>query len=612
VAIRRDAPKVAKTQQVPQKVPAAPDQAVALRGLTDLIDRALVDGNFSQSESRKLDQALAASPGLREQVAAHLKAALEKRNADGAPISISEMALSQVSRSLGVDFKELFFRRQQASHAVDHEVAGGLEKTAKTISDEHSAEKHKAASETRLQNQKAILDGKRGVVDRPIGGVKGAAYDAGLAVIDSAEKRLDAALPEEAKAAKDAVREPIVRTSSAVVHEVMKNPETMKSLGDVAGAFGTPGFKDALGNAATHLGGDIDAVLNVTAVNTEAVEAFASGAKTGVEKVVALSKGTSLEASVAKHAAKASEGITSVAGKLTQGAKVAEGAADAAKVAGTAATAGKAAQAAGTAAKTAQLAGSAAAETAQVAGAAGAAGKVAGQSVPVVGQALGVVMCTLSAAEFVGDCAHKPRDWKRIGASFLNTVGQVTGIFIPFVGAVSTGAKFAADAAMNAHDKKQGKEPHHGLNLGEITPHVTSATAVASEFLEGMGHGEAGTKIRAYSQKLEVLGQKGLTTSELAQLAPAEREALMQTLAACQGQAEKLAEEEKGTPREATARLMGEAFRGLMSAFTKAKNVDLAENPDAERKKAVGQAMESVGKAAAAKAILDEAEKQAS
>lgn len=599
------APKIAKDQKVSDvaaaRAEAVAAEAQALRALTDLVDRALVDGNLSQGESKKLDAALAQHPKLKAAVADHLTQALEKAAGEGKQVSISEMALSQVSRSLGVDFKELFFRRQARSQTVDHDVAGGLEKTAKSMADEHSAEKHKAASDARLQSQKAILDSKRGVVDRPVGGSKGAAWDAAQVLAQDlasrAEGKLDEKLSVEAKAAKDVLREPLVRTGNAVMTEVMKNPDTMKALGDVGQAIGTPAWKEALSAACSNVGKDIVSATNMTAVNTEAVQAFVSGAASGATRLTKLAQGLNnpaLEAAVAKHAPKAAEGIAAVGAKLTQGA----------------ATAGKtvaqtATQTAGAAAATSQ----AAAGTAQAAGAtAQTAAQTGAQATPVVGQALGVVTTGLAAAEFVGQCGHKPRDWKRIMSAGLNVVGQAVGIFLPFVGAATTATKLAADAAMNANDRKHGRETAPGFSLGDVAPHLTNASGLAATFLEGAGHGEAAGKIKAYSSKLELLAHKGLSSTELASLPAAEREALMQTLAACQGETEKLAAEAKGTPHEAAALLLGEAYRGLLGVWRKSKNVDGAENPEAERKKVAGEAMEAAAKAATASAIVDAAD----
>lgn len=591
------APKIAKDQKVSDvagaRAEAVAAEAQALRALTDLVDRALGDGNLSQGESKKLDAALAQHPKLKAAVADHLTQALEKAAGEGKQISISEMALSQVSRSLGVDFKELFFRRQARSQTVDHDVAGGLEKTAKSVADEHSADKHKAASDARLQSQKAILDSKRGVVDRPVGGSKGAAWDAAQVLAQDlamrAEGKLDEKLSVEAKAAKDVLREPLVRTGNAVMTEVMKNPDTMKALGDVSQAIGTPAWKEALSAACGSVGRDIVSATSMTAVNTEAVQAFVTGATAGADKLTKLAKGLNnpaLEAAVAKHAPKAAQGIANVGAKLTQGA---------------AATG----QAAAQAAEVASTATQAAAGTAQVAGAAAQTGA---QATPVVGQALGVVTTGLAAAEFVGQCGHKPRDWKRIMSAGLNVVGQAVGIFLPFVGAATTATKLATDAALNANDRKHGRESAPGFSLGDVAPHLTSASGLAATFLEGAGHGEAAGKIKGYSAKLEVLAQKGLSSTELASLPAAEREALLQTLAACQGETEKLAAEAKGTPHEAAALLLGEAYRGLLGVWRKSKNVDGAENPEAERKKVAGEAMEAAAKAATASAIVDAAD----
>ena len=592
MAIRKsiEAPKVAPLQQ---KTAVEPAPQVQLADLTQLVDAALADGNFSQSEAKKLEAGIKAAPQLKNDVAEHLAKALGDPASGGTATSISETALSKLSQTLGVDFAPLFFRRQAQSKVVDHEVGAGLAKTTKSTADDLDAGKHREASETRLSNQKAILDGAKGVEGRPIGGLKGAAYDAAQHYATVLENKVDQKLNPETKAFKDSVRDPIVKTCGQCMSEISRNPESMKALGDVANSFGTEAFKETVTKAATSVGGDIVSATKMAEVNVEAVNGAIGGITSAASRVVDLAKGTRFEKHVVEHAPNLVKNVTALGAKLTGGVKVVEGAADVAKVATVATEGAKVAQAAGT--------------TAQVA--AGGA-KAAGQSVPVLGQALGVVTTGLSAAEFIGNCAHKPRDWKRIVSAGLNTIGQAVGIFIPFVGAASTVAKLGSDAAMNAHDKKLGKEEHKAFGAGDLAPSLASMTSVASPFLESAGYGDAADKLKGLHAKVDHLAKSGVTSQDLAAMTPAEREAMVATLMACQAESAKLETEAKGTPHEPAMRALGEAFKTLVGVWRKSKNVDMAEDPDAERKKLAGEAMEAAAKGTAASTIVDEAERK--
>lgn len=589
--------KVPKTQEISRQAPPAPSGAKALQGLRDLVDRALKDGNFSESELNALVAGIRANPGLQGQVVDHLKAALEKAAADNSPVAISEKALSKVSQTLGVDFKALFFRRQATSRKVDHDVAGGLEKQAMTVADEHSVEKHKAASDTRLATQRAILDSKKGVVGRPIGGSKGAAYDAALVLAKSAEEKLDAKLAEkwpETKAAKDVLREPLVRTANAVIVEAGKNPETMKSISDAVGALGQEGFKEALGSAASQVGKHIVAVTGMNVVNGDALASVLSGTTVAVDKGVKLAKSLNnptLEAGVRKLAPKVTESMASIGAKL----------AASSKVVGTAANTASAA-------KTAAQVGTAAAETAQVAGAGA---KAAGQAVPIVSTGLGVVSTGMAAAEVAHRWKQEPRSLLRVAVAGVNTLLQGLGVVVPFVGAASTLGKHAIDKALDARDKKNGVEVTGGFQLADATPHLNNASALAGLFLDSAGHGDISQKLRVVTDQVNVLADKGVTSEGLAALSAAEREALMQQLGSAHGYMEQAAVEAKGKPEGAAAVLAGEGMRTIVSVLRKLKNVDKAEDPEAERKKLLGEAMEAAGKATAAQAILAGAEEKA-
>jgi hypothetical protein len=566
VTIRKsvDAPKVAQRQQKQ----ATPAPAVQLADLTKQVDAALVDGIFSQAEAKRLADGISAAPALKAEVAQHLKNELERLAADGKAISITEVALSKLGGTLGVDLKDLFFRRQAHSTVADHDVGAGLAKQGKSTADEHDAAKHREASEMRLSNHKALLDGAKGVEGRPIGGLKGAAYDAAAHYAGILEGKVDERLGPETKAFKDSVRDPIVKTAGQCVTEISRNPDTMKALGDVAGAFGTDAFKATLTNAASSIGSDIVNATKLTEVNVDAVNGAIGGITNATQRLVDLSKGTRFEATIAEHAPHLVKNVGSMGAKLTGGAGAVEGAA----VAGTKAT---------------------------------------GQSVPVLGQALGVVTTGLAAAEFCGHCTHKPRSWKRIASAGLNIVGQAVGIFVPFVGATTTVAKLGGDAAMNAYDKKHGVEPPKTWSAGEIAPTLGSATSMAAPFLESAGYGDAAAKLKGLHAKVDHLAQKGITSQDLAQMPAAERDAMVSTLMACQSEAEKLTGEAKGTPHEPAMRLLGEAFKGLVGAWRKSKNIDTsatAADVAAEKKKLAGEAMEAAAKATTASAIIDTVE----
>ena len=515
MAIRTEnKPKITKQGVVTEQSPG-PVAADPLPALKAQIDRALKDGNFSQKESRDLEAALQANPAHKGAVTDYLKDELSKRVAAGKPIGISEMALSTLGKSVGIDLKELFFRRQAQSTVVDHDVAQGLQKTAKSTADEHSAELHKAGSDARLDKQKQILDGKNGVVDRPVGGVKGAAYDAAGDLAAHLEGKLDGKLGVEALEAKKVLREPLIKTGTAIVAE-MKKGDTLKKLGDVTAQIGKPGFTEALSTAAGHMSADIVNATNMTAVNVDAVNGAINGVKGAVTALTGFAKGTKLEPLVAQTAPKVLKAFVDVGGKLTAGAKVAEGASVVAK-----------------GAQVAEIA----AEGAQVAGAGA---KAAGQSVPIVGQVLGVVTTGLAVAELIGHCRHKPRDGKRIIAAGANVVGQVVGIFIPFVGAATTVGKLASDAAMNANDKKHGKETAH-VGIKDLAPLVSDTASLVSPFIEGAG-GDP-TAINRYAAQIQTLADNGLTSADVAAMSPAQREAMVQMVGAAGAEMHMVADE---------------------------------------------------------------------
>ena len=52
-------------------------------------------------------------------------------------------------------------------------------------------------------------------------------------------------------------------------------------------------------------------------------------------------------------------------------------------------------------------------------------------------------------------------------------------------------------------------------------------------------------------------------------------------------------------------RALGEAFKGILSAWRKSKNVDMAEDPAAEKQKLAGEAMEAAAKATTAETLLN-------
>lgn len=595
MAIRKtvDAPKVAPLQQKPVET-AAPE--VQLKDLTQQVDEALKNGIFSEAEARKLADGIKLAPQHKAALEDHLRKAVGDA---GRPITITDDALAKLSGALGADFKGLFGTRQARSEVVTHEVAGGLEKQAKTTADQHDVGKHREASETRLSNQKALRDSHDGVKGRPIGGLKGAAYDAGMEYVGVLEGKLDEKLSPEAKAFKDQVRDPIVKTCGQCVTEISKNPETMKALGELGTSITQGGFKEALTTAASKVGGDIVTATKLTEVNVDAVNAAVNSGSAAIQRLVDLTKNTGVGKTLAEKAPGATKALVDLGAKVTGGAKVAEAATTATNVARAATNVAKGAQVAGNVANVAKGA-QAATTTAQVAGGAAKAGA---QAVPGLNVAVGCVTTGLSATEFVGHCAHKPRDWKRITLSGLATVGQAAGIIVPFLGAATTVLKLAGDAALNANDKKHGKETAKAWSAGDIAPSVANVTSFAAPFLESAGYGDASTKLKNVNAKVEHLAKNGGSAADFNALPQAEREAMVSTLMACQAESLKLADEAKGTKHEASMRLLGEAFQSILSAWRKSKNVDTAEDPAAEKKKLVGEAMEATAKATTAQAL---------
>lgn len=595
---------VAKTRE---KVPATEARPqVQLKDLTAQVDAALTNKIFSEDEAKRLADALQGAPEHQAAVAEHLKQRLEA--GEKGAITITDSALSKLSGTLGVDFKGLFGTRQAQSAVATHEVGAGLEKQAKTTADEHDAGKHRDASETRLANQKALRDSHDGVKGRPIGGLKGAAYDAALQYAPVLEGKIDEKLSPEAKAFKDQVREPLVKSCGQCVTEITRNPETMKSLGDVAASITSGGFKEALTTAASNVGQDIVAATKLTEVNVDAVNAAVNGVTSATQRLVDVTKGTKIGGVLAEKSPGLVKSFTEMGAKLTGGAKVAG---DAVKGAEVVADVAKGAKVAGDVAKVANVAkGAQAVSTgaqavttgAQVAGAGAKAGA---QAVPGLNVAVGCVTTGLAATEFIGQCAHKPRDWKRIALSGASVVGQAVGIFIPFVGAATTVAKLGGDAALNANDKKHGKETAKTWNAGDIAPSVSQATSFAAPFLESAGYGDAAAKLKNVNAKVEHLAKHGATAAEFNALPQAEREAMVSTLMAAQAESEKLAEEAKGTKHEPAMRLLGESFKGILAAWRKSKNVDMAEDPAAEKQKLHGEAMEAAAKATTAQAMVD-------
>ncbi len=593
--------KVAKTHEKAPATEARPQ--VPLKDLTAQVDAALKNGIFSEEEGKKIGDALKLAPEHKAAVAAHLQQALEK--GEKGATSILDTTLAKLSGTLGADFKGLFNIRQSQSTMATHELGVGLEKQAMSSADAHDADKHRETAQKNLDKQKAVRDSHDGAKGRPIGGIKGAAYDAAMQYAPVLEGKIDEKLSPEGKAFKDQVRDPLVKTCGQCVTEISRNPETMKSLGEIGTAIAQGGLKEALTSAASNVGMDIVNATKLAEVNGEAVSATVSGLTSATQRLVDLTKNTKVGAVLAEKAPGFTKTVADLGAKLTGGAKVASDAlkgaevvADVAQGAKVATDVAKGAQVVGTVAKGAQ----AVSTGAQVAGATAKAGA---QAVPGLNVALGCVATGLSTAEFVGQCAHKPRDWKRIALSGAAVIGQAVGIFIPFVGAATTVAKLGGDAALNANDKKHGKETATTWNAGDIAPSVAQATSFAAPFLESAGYGDAASKLKNVNAKVEHLAKHGATAAEFNALPQAEREAMVSTLMAAQAESEKLAEEAKGTKHEPAMRLLGEAFRGILSAWRKSKNVETSEDPNAEKQKLHAEAMEAAAKATTAQAMVD-------
>lgn len=591
-------PKVAPTQQ--KSLVAEERPKVQLQELTAQVDAALKNGIFSEDEAKKLGDALKGAPEHKAAVTAHLKAALE--GGEKGATTITDAALSKLSVTLGADFKGLFGTRQAQSTVATHDLGVGMEKQAKSTADEHDVGKHRDTAQHNLDKQKAVRDSHDGVKGRPIGGLKGAAYDAAMHYAPIVEGKLDEKLPPEAKAFKDQVRDPLVKTCGQCVNEMSRNPDTMKSLGDLAGSITSGGFKDALTTAASNVGQDIVSATKLTEVNADAVNATVSGVSSAAQRLVDLTKGTKVGGVLAEKSPGVVKAFTDLGAKVTGGAKAASAAVKGAEVV---ADVAKGAQVAGNVAKGAQAVSTGAQAVTTGAQVAGAGAKAGAQAVPGLNVAVGCVTTGLAATEFIGQCAHKPRDWKRIAMSGASVIGQAVGIFIPFVGAATTVAKLGGDAALNAHDKKHGKETAQTWNVGDIAPSVAHATSFATPFLESAGYGDAAGKLKNVNAKVEHLAKHGATAAEFNALPQAEREAMVSTLMAAQAESEKLAEEAKGTQHEPAMRLLGEAFKGILGAWRKSKNVEMAEDPAAEKQKLHGEAMEAAAKATTAQAMVD-------
>ncbi len=563
---------------------------------------------LSQNETNKLAESLKDAPeAAKQQIAYALLAELDAAAKRGAPIAISTIALSKLTDTLGVEFKDLlknaFFDRQAASSKVEHTVTQGLESTTtQTAQTTHDAAANKGVSDNRLKSQTAVRDAlastKAGTKLRPVGlGSDAAAYDAGLALMAHFDQRLDAKLSPELKALKHSMAPELEKLGTAVVRDIKSNPETMKRLAALRGSIGTDGFRAALKEALSGTFGSVDNALKLTRGDPTAVNGFMAAAERGFVALSKATDGTSLGKVVAERGRGALDATGKLASRLTGAIQAGDGLAttvDAAKVGADVAKA--AVDVAKTTADVANTGIAVAEAGAGAASAAAAGGKAAGQAVPGLNVLLGVFSSGLALAELIGECRHKPKSAARLAAAGTNLVAQVVGVFIPGVGAVASIAKLGADATIGANEKKKGIEHAPKNPLSDVKEHSKTAAGFLATFADHAGYSDLAERTRQVAHGVDVLSEKDF--HELRGMSAAQREALFQTVAAGKAEVDTVAQEEanKESPTHAVATLLGKAFSTLMGALRKAKN------PETDPEGVVGEATKAAAEAATAQA----------
>ncbi len=576
-----EAPKVQKRQEIPVERPK-----LALRDVTDTLDRALVDGTFSQKEEKGLEELLKGAPkALKEQAGAHLAAALEARQKDGKPVDISEVALSKLSQLLGTDFSKLFFRRQAHSETTTRDVAQGLEKTAQTVAESHSAEVHKSGSDARLEKQKNIAASHHGtsVAKNELT----PEYKAAKIVADELKQRGKAALHAKAEEspALGAMLPHLEALAGKTVEEVMKDPELLANASSLLSKLGTPGFREACKLTMRDLGKALTRASGVEATNPAAIK-------------------RALELT-----GKVSEKLPELA-KATGNAKIIEAASRLAP----------------------QLGKSAATLGAKVgvqAGAAGAAtvGATAGKALPVIGNIISVGTTLMAGATFIGQLFKKPHDMKKIaneGAYFLT---QAVGIAFPWVALGGSLAKIGTDQAIRSSDEKKaarGEVVTEQATLKDVTsflPFLAQNAELMEAALRGAGKGDAADKVARLRTSADQLSKlDDISPEQLGKLRDDQQAALTSVFETITGRLGEIKDEEKSKDptslNTAVAMLLGKGFQLASQALRKhgvlEKNMRMpgAElkpaDVDTKRAQLAGELVSSLGPVAAAETAVNQ------
>ncbi|MBI1948650.1 MAG: hypothetical protein HYS27_23390 [Deltaproteobacteria bacterium] len=573
-----EAPKVSKKHEIPVEAPA-----LRLKDVTDALDRALLDGTFSQKEQKGLDALIQNAPkALKEQAAAHLTAELEKRQQAGKPVDISEVALSKLSQALGTDFSKLFFRRQAHSETTSREVTQGLDKTAQTVEASHSAEVHKQGSEARLEKQKNIQASHNGtsVAKNELT----PEYKAAKIVADELKQKGTAYLHEKAEGspALAATLPHLENLAGKTVEEVMKDPELLANASSLLSKLGTPGFREALKLSVKDLGTAFTRATGTDAMNPAAVKAALDASMKLSEKLPALA------------AATGNAKLIEAAGRLAP------------QIGKTAATVG---------AKVGVQAGAAGAVTV---------GATAGKAIPVIGNVISVGTTLMAGATFVGQLFKKPHDMKKIaneGAYFLT---QAVGIAFPWVALGGSLAKIGTDAAIRSSDKKKaerGEVVTEQASMKDITaalPFLAQNAELMEAALRGAGKGDAADKVARLRTSADSLSKlPEVTPEQLGKLREDQQAALTSVFETVSGRLGEIKDEERQkdptSVNSAIAMLLGKGFQLASTALRKSgvleKNLRMPggelkpADVDTKRSQNAGELVASLGPTATAQTV---------
>ncbi len=580
-----DAPKVQKRQEIPVERPK-----LALGEVTDALDRALLDGKFSQKEEKGLEELLKGAPKeLKEQAAAHLTVALEKRQQAGTPVDISEVALSKLSQLLGTDFSQLFFRRQAHSETTTRDLTQGLEKAAQTVGESHSAEVHKSGSEARIDKQKAIQASHNGtsVAKNELT----PEYKAAKIATDELKQKGKEYLHHKAEEspALGAMLPHLEALVGKSVEEVMKDPELLANASSLISKLGTPGFREACKLTMKDVGKLLSRTTGLEASNPAAIKRALDMATKLSEKLPALAQATGN--------AKLIESATRLAPQI-----------------------GKSAATAG-----AKLGVQAGAQ----AGAAGAvaAGATAGKALPVIGNIISVGTTLMAGATFIGQLFKKPHDMKKIvneGAYFLT---QAVGIAFPWVALGGSLAKIGTDAAIRSSDQKKaerGEVVTEQASLKDLTsflPFLAQNAELMEMALRGAGKGDAADKVARLRTSADQLSKlDDISPEQLGKLREDQQAAITSVFDVVSGRLGEIKDEEKSKDptsfNTALAMLLGKGFQLAGQALRKSgvleKNLRMpgAElkpaDVDTKRAQNAGELMSSLGPVAAAETAVNQ------